>query len=89
MTPKALEKLRDAAKFVGGERQKGVAAEVIIQAMISQFGAARSVSCGAFTLRCAGVRGSCTWSRDTGLLESWWRCVTMKLAAAGNEERGQ
>lgn len=91
MAKKALETLREAAKFVGNERQKGTAAELIILAMVSQFGATRSVSSsgGAYTLRCGGVRGSCTWSRDEGLLKSWNGNATVKLFAANLEGTGQ
>lgn len=79
MSPKALEKLQAAAKFVGDEMQKGTPFEQIILAMISLYGASRSVSGGSYTLNCCGVRGSCTWSRDAGLLKSWNGNATTRL----------
>ena len=80
MSPKALKTLREAAKFVGDEKAKGTAPELVILALLKNFGAKRAVSGGAHTLRCGTVAASCTWSRDKGLLDNWNRNATIRLA---------
>lgn len=84
MTPRQREKLQAAADYVSAHKGR-VAAATIILGLISMHGATRKLRPTTNTLRCAGVAGSCTWSTDTGLLDSWLKNAAVRLAQAALE----
>lgn len=81
MSPARREQLLAASRYVLDAMAAGALAEDIISGLIRIHAATRSVASGANTLSCVGVRGSCTWSRDRGLLDSWRKNATIRLMA--------
>lgn len=71
MSPKQLERLNAIFDFVDAERGKKTPAEQIIAGMTERFGATYNCRAWTNTLRAGGVSGTCTWSRDEGLLNAW------------------
>jgi hypothetical protein len=80
MAPRTLEQLRKIADFVLAESRKGATASEIIAQMVSIYGAKHRLVAGAWSLSAAGVGASCTWSRDEGLLKTWYRNATVRIA---------
>lgn len=68
--PATLDRLHRAIALIEGERASGSPAARTLHAF-EDLGASVSLSAGTTTLRYCGVTGSCTWSRDHGLLVSW------------------
>jgi len=80
VTPAAIGKLQAVADFVADERRKGTPAAEIISALQVLHKASYVLRPWTNTLRVAGVTGSCTWSNDDGLLDSWRRNAARRLA---------
>lgn len=81
MNDASIDRLQAAANFVGDELRTGAREEDIIQALIRVHGATVK-GWDPYRLRCAGVVGTCTWSKGVGLLNSWQRNATVKLMKA-------
>lgn len=79
MSPKSLQTLRAAVAFVDDANEKGTSPETVILTMAERFGAKRTLHPAGNTLRCGTVQGSCTWSRDGGLLHAWRRLAGVAL----------
>lgn len=79
MTPAALERLQAASDFVLAELGKGTAAVDIIAALQRDHNATLALRPAGNVLRVAGVSGTCTWSRDKGLLDSWRKNATVRI----------
>lgn len=71
MSPKQFEKLNAAFDFVAKARGEKVDAGTIIAGLVGTFGASHVCRSWTNTLRCAGVSGTCAWSKDEGLLNAW------------------
>lgn len=80
MSPIKLRILIDAKRFVEGERAERRPDERTIQNMIRLFNATCKLTPSNNTLRCCGVTGNCTWSRDKGLLDSWLKAAIRQIA---------
>ena len=80
MTPTMFTRLQKASDFVIQELEKSTPAEDIIKALVEQHHATLRLRAAGDTLRCAGVTGSCTWSRSDGLLSAWRKNATIKIA---------
>ena len=83
MSPAAISRLRAAIAFVEAEIHLGTPAVEIIDRAAALHGAVCGTRGGSYTLRIATVTGSCTWSREAGLLTSWFSCALRHLANAG------
>jgi hypothetical protein len=73
--------LKAACNTVLDRTREGVPAKEILEELERDHAARRSVAYGAYTLSVAGVRATCTWSADTGLLANWRKTATLHLAA--------
>ena len=79
LTPAQRDRLLVVTKFAMDEIAKDTPADKIIYLLEADHAATVSVKGSAYTLRAAGVVGSCTWSRDSGLLSSWRKNATVRL----------
>jgi hypothetical protein len=76
----AIDRLQAAADFVAAELRNGAQPMGIIGGLMRDHGASYSTASSTNTLRCAGVAGTCTWSAETGLVDSWRRNAIARLA---------
>ncbi|MGE4302478.1 MAG: hypothetical protein AB7E24_00420 [Novosphingobium sp.] len=79
MSPKSLQTLRAAVDYVDEQHRAGTSPETVILTMVARFGAKRTLQPAGNTLRCGTVQGTCTWSRDSGLILAWRRLAGVAL----------
>lgn len=77
--PATIDRLRKAVALIEQERAAGTMQEVIALALID-LGATRTLRPWTNTLTYCGVRGSCTWSSNHGLISSWWENARRRIA---------
>lgn len=73
------KRLKAAWEVVAAARRDNTPAEGVIALLEKEHAAKRRQAGGAYHLRCAGVASSCTWSRDKGLLDGWYRNASLRL----------
>lgn len=73
------DRIQAAADTIGEARRAGTAPAAIIDTLRRNHAAAYRVGASTNTLRVAGITASCTWSKDTGLLDAWSRLATVRL----------
>lgn len=91
MTPAQRAKLQAACDLVAKRKRDGAAPMSVIGELMRDHGASYDRRLDANRLRVAGVASSCTWSKDSGLLDNWTKTATLRLMAVNAEapERAQ
>lgn len=83
ISPHQRQRIQAAMDYVLASLQAGAEPAQIISDLVERFGASVPAYRGhGYTMRCAGVAGNCTWSKDDGLLKSWRGNANTRLASA-------
>ncbi len=80
MKPAQRMHLHRIVEFVENALRADHPATEIIATLVAQHRATYTCRPHTNTLRVAGVTATCTWSKDTGLLDGWRRNAKLRFA---------